>query len=1003
MRQVVQYCYLCYFIRRRTIFTMPINYPLQASAVARDSAARAFAKLTPAQRASGVGRAYAQVLRLSDASGQASLKAVLEAIFPLMPPSEARRALTTQIVNRPPKDAQGNPVLRLKHTRVVIADPQALVNARIWFEAHNSATPEPGELAKPVASDLENGPEATRAAVDDDNAQLAKDSATPVEPPQEPARWFAQEGTSLCKAELNWGRITEQHGIRQGAEFAQDTPASEFELVTGDNTTGPTHPVALNAMLAWARDQAPTAKRLLLLTGDYGAGKTTHAQAFTRVLNGDLPHTNWPQTDAALPNALYIDLAELAGASALGSMSLEDMVLYVLKKRDGVRLQTIDDIAPYIAASRAGQLVFVFDGLDELLENDAQVLQQAFGQLLRALELPSGKGRNTATPRPKAVISCRTHYFRSVQEQFAFFTSRKAASAQAKDYLCLTLQPWGPSQVQSYLEKRLSPAEVQPLLTQIDTTYNLKDLAGRPVLLAMMTEHIGALMRQREAGEKITAASVYSLAVGSWIDRDHGKHRIRAVHKPLLMGALAHAMWQSGEEAWSAERLDPWVARTVNLLFSGEYAPQDMQGLQDDLRTATFIVRPGAQRFAFAHRSFAEYFLARFWLDALDHTHASTFSPAEAVAMLQTMRSLLASRELNRESAQFLQELNASDVKRKPERDRAHRSAYLWHMLRHSDTDTPEGELSPAPELHKTMWQTLISLGHGSAASDAEAATLQALKQATPATPWAINLRSLDIQEILLLEVDFAHQRPPLDIRNTNLRGTHARQSTLGPVISNDQTIWNQCVFRNCTFKGFEWGNSMRLGLVVRSGGDFRFDQGLGGPWSRPGALGRLGTTDGNVEVAAAAGDPIGGAALRFAFPGNRPRIEVWHMGTGALIERRDLTALEFDEERRTAAISSNQYPCELGVFAGPWDDWNFVTLSSRPGGARVLKVRGHITATPLAIHSRIEVTHPIGLFEPSWAEFDADGNLLACSASAVDHWLYRIKDGIVEPIESML
>ena len=45
----------------------------------------------------------------------------------------------------------------------------------------------------------------------------------------------------------------------------------------------------------------------------------------------------------------------------------------------------------------------------------------------------------------------------------------------------------------------------------------------------------------------------------------------------------------------------------------------------------------------------------------------------------------------------------------------------------------------------------------------------------------------------------------------------------------------------------------------------------------------------------------------------------------------------------------------------------------------------------------------PAGHFEPSWAEFDTQGRLLACSDSAVDDWLYRLRDGQAEPIEAAL
>ena len=53
--------------------------------------------------------------------------------------------------------------------------------------------------------------------------------------------------------------------------------------------------------------------------------------------------------------------------------------------------------------------------------------------------------------------------------------------------------------------------------------------------------------------------------------------------------------------------------------------------------------------------------------------------------------------------------------------------------------------------------------------------------------------------------------------------------------------------------------------------------------------------------------------------------------------------------------------------------------------------------------HCRVMVPHPTGHFQPSWADFDTQGRLLACSDSAVDDWLYRVRDGQMEPIEAAL
>ena len=51
----------------------------------------------------------------------------------------------------------------------------------------------------------------------------------------------------------------------------------------------------------------------------------------------------------------------------------------------------------------------------------------------------------------------------------------------------------------------------------------------------------------------------------------------------------------------------------------------------------------------------------------------------------------------------------------------------------------------------------------------------------------------------------------------------------------------------------------------------------------------------------------------------------------------------------------------------------------------------------------RVFMPHPAAPFTNSWADFDPQGNLLACNEAAADHWLFRVRDGVSEPIEAAL
>ena len=51
----------------------------------------------------------------------------------------------------------------------------------------------------------------------------------------------------------------------------------------------------------------------------------------------------------------------------------------------------------------------------------------------------------------------------------------------------------------------------------------------------------------------------------------------------------------------------------------------------------------------------------------------------------------------------------------------------------------------------------------------------------------------------------------------------------------------------------------------------------------------------------------------------------------------------------------------------------------------------------------RVMLPLPVAPYEPSWADFDPEGNLLDWNDAAADHWLFRVRDGVSEPVEAAL
>ncbi len=853
----------------------------------------AYAQLPEKWRRSVVGMAYGAVLDLLDGAGFASQEAVLETLLPGLEPTQARRMLMTQYINRPYQTEQGRTPLRLHLSRASKNMPQP---AQLWFVAEPgldpaAATPDnnryqPDQFEDMLArqttgQELQEAAQQPRAAQSSQPIPSIRSLGLPLPPEDEPVA-LRKARYDMQLARYPEGRA--HHGLRRAvaAQEWQDADASAHDM---RQTSAGQTVNCLQAMLAWTQGAgAKAAPRLLVLLGDYGTGKTSHAVQYSRVLNAEVPHPAWAlssQAGKAPPRALYVDLAQLAGISELARLSLHDLLGLMLTKQLGQNA-TSAEVDALMAQARAGELVMVYDGLDELLGNDRQVLHNLFGQLLKILE-PDARQRKQA-PQPsqaRIIISCRTHYFRDVEQQHAFFDTRKRGIAKGDDYLCLTLLPWSADNVRSYLAKRLPQHQAQELAQIIDTTYNLQELASRPVLLAMMCEQVGSLLRQVAQGQPVTAAQLYTITVAEWIARDDGKHRITAFHKPLLMGALAAALWNAEAESWSAQQLDAWVMHTLATLFPGQYSAEQAQALQDDLRTATFIVRTGSEDFSFAHRSFAEYFLARFLIDALQACCAGQLSPA-------ALRPLLPERELNRESMNFLQELWAQVGSVAPVQG-AQRSAWsqaqlalpLWQWLQEGgdarvlqDGSLLDLPYQAAPALHASLWAMAVALKLH-APGDAGETVRQVARQLAwePLNP--INLRGLQCVGQQWQGLAW-RGLPPLDCRGTNFLALRAHGCQFGVLLCDGQTNWAQALLRDCNTDQVQWRGADRQGLLVRSGDVWRRwpahkagRMALQGPWNAAVPL---------ASIAAVAFSPDGRSVLTGSHD-NTARL--WSLETG--------------------------------------------------------------------------------------------------------------------------
>ncbi|MFZ9091899.1 MAG: NACHT domain-containing protein, partial [Planctomycetaceae bacterium] len=407
--------------------------------------------------------------------------------------------------------------------------------------------------------------------------------------------------------------------------------------------------VAIDELMVWARRDPKNVEPFLAILGEYGIGKTTLLQTFARRLKAERA------TDPSLPVPVYIDL-RLMSVPAEGEMpSLKELLsgfIHNCWKSSGNNDSSLtpDTLTPdsVITLVREHNAIVIFDGLDEKTnamrpERAQEFLRRLWSCLpdaaLRMRLIKDKQKTNEKVVRTKAVeepatrgrmiISCRSHYFRDITSQSSML--RGEDREQIDGYPALILVPWNEQTIRNYLAERLGSEERSAnAISLIKSVHNLRDLAERPYLLHLITGNLGELERAASEGETINAARLYQMITGEWLERDQGKHQISRPHKKLLMEQLALALHREGERSWDVDKLEDWLDQFLiqNPAIERNAAVSDVRILKEDLRAATFVVRPDQQdgnRFQFAHTSLQEFFIASALVDSLDKQDGSAW------------------------------------------------------------------------------------------------------------------------------------------------------------------------------------------------------------------------------------------------------------------------------------------------------------------------------------------------------------------------------------------
>lgn len=358
----------------------------------------------------------------------------------------------------------------------------------------------------------------------------------------------------------------------------------------------------------------------LTLLGDVGTGKSFLSRMIAYRLAKE-----FLERPLERPLPILVDLR-----NADRQFSLEGLILTHFSK-NGLAQVTFEVFQHVLSQ---GNIVLILDGFDEMAARvTPQVTNRNFHELTRCV-----KGR------AKVLLTCRTHYFKSRTEEEEVILGSKEdyGSETARDlyweliarkgFRIAYLRPFEISQVEEYV-RRARPDSAKEALTKIRSTYNLMELSQRPMLLEMIVKSIDTL-----TDKEINAATLYKVFTNAWIHRDQWRDVLSPEAKLSFLMTLARSLWNEDALNMHYTRLTAYLQQELAAQI------QDIQQLVEidsEIRTASFLTRDDSGSYGFAHKSYAEFFFARYLAYQLkqgncDCLHTRRLSP-EIVSFLRNM------------------------------------------------------------------------------------------------------------------------------------------------------------------------------------------------------------------------------------------------------------------------------------------------------------------------------------------------------------------------------
>jgi len=350
----------------------------------------------------------------------------------------------------------------------------------------------------------------------------------------------------------------------------------------------------------------------LTVLGDYGTGKSTVAKRLA--YRQAKKYLGNPENER-IPILIELKIYQK-------SISIESLVTDLLINQYSVEIKNFN---AFKHLNESGKLLIILDGFDEMASRvDLNVTLANFREFDKLI-----------SEKSKVILTCRTHYFKNQDEIHKLHEGTEIYNKidEKGGYSFLFLNPFKEEDFIIYLEKFFTD-DWKKYYETIINTYNLRELAEKPILLELMVQTLPQI--KIEENEKLNHASLYDRYTKFWLNRDDWRSYLTTNDRELITEELAFYLFINDKDKIFYEELPKIIQEHFQ-----DKRTVEIDILDQDVRTCTFLNRDERGDYSFVHQSFMEFFVAKKLLNEIKNNNSDNFRlkrlPQEIIGFLANL------------------------------------------------------------------------------------------------------------------------------------------------------------------------------------------------------------------------------------------------------------------------------------------------------------------------------------------------------------------------------